>query len=147
MDIKDPLRAGQSRQQEIALLGKLVDRQRSLPDKHQITGQASHIGHSLQRHNSAQNRHDRIIDIGDADDGGNHCRCIALRSGPCLTQSFVFFLRKPFQIGVLMVEYLDHFLSRLPSLQCNRPDPPELSCWLCIVRFAAFAAELDVPET
>ena len=43
-----------------------------LADKYQIAGQAAHVGHPLQGHDAAQNRDDGIIDIGDADHGGNH---------------------------------------------------------------------------
>ena len=48
--LKDALGAGHGSQQEVALLGELVDGHGRLPHKDQVTGQAADIGHAGQGH-------------------------------------------------------------------------------------------------
>ena len=70
--LKDPLGAGQGGQEEVALLGELVDGQGRLAHKHQIAGKAAHVGQALHGHHAAQHGHDGVVDIGDAHHRRDH---------------------------------------------------------------------------
>ena len=108
-DREDTLRARQRRQQEVALLGQLVDGQRRLAHKDQIAGQAAEVGPAPHDHEAADHRNDRVVQVTDADDGGNHRGGVALRAGAGLAQLFVAG-GKGGHVGLLVVEHLDDLL-------------------------------------
>ena len=107
--LEHPLRTGHRRQQEVALLGELIDRGRGLPHKDQVACKAAHVGQPLQRHDAAQHRHNRVVDVGDGDHRRHHRRRIGLRAGASLAQRLVF-LVEGFEVCRLVVKNLDHLL-------------------------------------
>ncbi len=109
-DLEDPLRAGQGGQQEVGLLGELVDGHGGLAHKDQIAGQAAHVGGAVDGHDAAQHRHNGVVEIGDGDHRGHHGGRIALGPGARPAQGLVF-LPELLQAGPLVVEHLHHLLA------------------------------------
>ena len=139
-----PLRSGQRGQQEVALLGHLVDGHGRLPDKDQIAGQAAHVGHALQRHDAAQHRHKGVIDVGDADHRRNHGGRIALRAGARFPQGLVLLPERP-QAFLLVVEHLDHLLPGHHLLDIA-VQLPQAVLLLLVIGLAPPPTEADVEE-
>ena len=108
--VEDALRACQRRQQKVGLLGELVDGHGRLAHKHQIAGQAAHVGHAVNGHQATQHRHNGVVHIGDAHHGGHHGGRVALGVGGRLAQRLVLGA-EGFHILALMVEHLDHLLA------------------------------------
>ena len=106
--IENALGTGKGGQQKVALLGELVDGQSRLAHKHQIAGQAAQAGLAVHNHQPAQHGNDRIVDVGDGNNGG-----IMVAEYPwALVRRFAGGRQclKTFQVGLLMVEHLDHLL-------------------------------------
>ena len=142
--LKDALGAGHGRQQEIALLGELVDGHGRLPDKHQIAGQAADVGHAPQGHQAAHHRHNGVVDIGDADHRRHHGGGVALGPGARLAQGLVFGLENA-QVGRLVVKDLDHLLAADHLLDVA-VDVAQGGLLGGVVGGAALCAEPDIQE-
>ena len=141
---KDTLRAGQGRQQQVGLLGELVDGQGRLPDKDQIAGQAPHIGGPLQGHDAAQHRHDGVVDIGDGDHRRDHGGRITLGPGARLAEGLVLLPELPEALR-LVVEHLDHLLAGHHLLD-EAVQISQAGLLLGVVGLAVGPAEADIAE-
>ena len=142
--VKHPFRARERRQQEIALLGELIDRRGGLPHEYQIARQAADIGHPVHRHNPAENGHNRIVDIGNADDRRYHRRRKRLCTGPGPAQRLVFGA-EGLDIRLLVVKDLYHLLAvhHLFDIAVQISSTGLLSG---VIGFAAPAAEADIQK-
>ena len=143
-DPEHALRAGQRRQQEVGLLGKLVDGHGRLTHKHQIAGQATHIGQPAQGQQTTEHSHDCIIDVGNGDDGRNHCGGIALGALAGFAQGLVADVEL-LEGRILVVKDLDHFLPGDHFFYIAVQLAPAFLLD-AIKRLAAFAAVTDVEE-
>ena len=142
--IENALGTGKGGQQKVALLGELVDGQSRLAHKHQIAGQAAQAGLAVHNHQPAQHGNDRIVDVGDGNNGGDHGGGIPLGAGSGALQASVQCL-KTFQVGLLMVEHLDHLLPGGHLLHIAFQIAKSLLL-AGVEETAAVGAEPDVPE-
>ena len=142
--LENPLGARHGRQQQVALLGELVDGQSRLPHKHQIAGQAADVGHPVQHHQAAHHRHDGVVDVGNAHHRRDHGGGVALGAGARLAEDFVLLPEHPQVLG-LVVEDLDHFLAA-DHLFNVAVDVPQGRLLGGVVGGAAAGAEPDVEE-
>ena len=142
--LKDALRAGQRRQQEVRLGGELVDGHGRLAHEHQIAGQAAHVRQSPQGEQSAKDGDDGVVDVGDGDHGGHHGGGVALRAFAGLAQSLVA-LVEFLQILVFMVEDLDHFLPADHFFDIA-VQFAQIGLLMAVMLFAAPAAVANVEE-
>ena len=141
---EDTLGARQRRQQEVALLGELVDGHGGLAHKDQIAGQAAQVGPALHDHKAAQHRDDRIVDIPDADHRRDHGGGVALGAGTGLAQFFVAG-GKALQVGLLVVEHLDDLLPGDHFLDIG-VEFTQAALLPGVVGAAAAGTEIDIPE-
>ena len=122
----------------------MVDGQSRLAHKHQIAGQAAQAGLAVHNHQPAQHGNDRIVDVGDGNNGGDHGGGIPLGAGSGALQAGVQCL-KTFQVGLLMVEHLDHLLPGGHLLHIAFQIAKSLLL-AGVEETAAVGAEPDVPE-
>ena len=142
--LKDPLGAGQGGQEEVALLGELVDGQGRLAHEHQIAGKAAHIGEALHGHIATQGGHDGVVDIGDAHHRRDHGGGIGLGAGARLAQGLVL-LPEAAQVLLLVVEHLHHLLSGHHLLNIA-VQVAQVGLLLLIVGLAPLSAVPDIEE-
>ena len=141
-DGEHPLGSGQCRQQEVALLGELVDGHGGLTHKHQVAGKAAHVGKPLHGHITAQRRHDGVVDVGDAHHRRDHGSGVSLGAGTSLAQGFVFLLEAA-QVFPFVVKDLDHLLTGGHLLDVA-VQVAQMGLLLSVVAFAAAGAVPDV---
>ena len=141
-NLKDTLGTCQRSQQEVALLGKLIDGRGGLTHKDQIAGQTARVGHPFQGHNASQDRDNGVVDIRDGHYRRDHGSSIALGSSTCPAQGLVF-LVKNLHAGLLVVEDLYHFLS-VDHLLDITIQIAQTGLLFGVVSPAAAAAEADV---
>ena len=108
--VEDSLCAGQGAQQEVALLGQLVQRHGALTHKHQVGAQAAQIAVAGQHEQAAHAGCHRVVHIGKAYHRGHHHARIAGGGGARFAQGFVQ-QAEPLKILRLMVEHLFHLLT------------------------------------
>ena len=142
--LEHPLRTGHRRQQEVALLGELVDRGRGLPHKDQVACKAAHVGQPLQRHDAAQHRHNRVVDVGDGDHRRDHGGRVALGPGARLAEGLVLLPELPEALR-LVVEHLDHLLAGHHLLD-EAVQISQAGLLLGVVGLAVGPAEADIAE-
>ena len=142
--LEDALCTRQRRQQEIALLGELVDWHSGLTHKYQIAGKASHVCLAVYRHNASQNGYNRIVDIGNAHHRWDHRCRVALCACPRFAEAFVFPAER-FQVFSLMIEHLDNLLpaDHLLDITVQIAQAFLLLLEICL---AAFPAVTDIQE-
>ena len=141
---EDTLGTGQGGQQEVALLGELVDGHGGLAHKDQIAGQAAQVGPALHDHEASQHRDDRVVDIPDTDHRRDHGGGVALGAGAGLAQFFVAG-GKALQVGLLVVEHLDHLLAGDHLLNVG-VQFAQAALLPGVERPAVFGAEVNIPE-
>ena len=103
------LRAGKRREQEVRLLGELVDGHGRLPHEHEVAREHAHVRPAVDGHPAAEHRHDRVVHVADGHDRGHHRGRIRLRARARHAQALVL-LAEGEKVGVLVVEHLHDLL-------------------------------------
>ena len=143
-DLENALGPGEGGEKEVRLLRELVYRRRRLADEHQVTGETARVRHAAQCHDAAQDGHDGVINIRDADHGGDHRRGVALRAGTREPERLVFLL----ELGhgsVLVVKDL-HDLLAVDELLNVAVQLSEAGLLTVVVHLAPLPAEADVEK-
>ena len=109
--VEDPFRSGQSRQEEISLLGKLIDGHGGLAGKDKITCQTSDVRQAEDHHDSSYHGDYCIINIRNAYYCRDHGGGVPLGALAGFLQIPVFF-REFLQIFFFVVKDLYHLLAR-----------------------------------
>ena len=108
--LENALGAGESRQQEVDLLGELVHGHRALAHVHQVGSHGSQVRQPGHGEEAAHAGGDRVVYIGEGHDGGNGHAGVGQGLGGSLAVRLVAAAEFLEVLG-LVVEYLLHLLT------------------------------------
>ena len=108
---EDALRAGQRREQEVALLRELVERRRCLAHEDEVARERPHVHRPAHGEQRAHDGDDGVVDVAHAHGHRHHRGRVGLRRRPRLAQALVE-PAEAREVGGLVVEDLHDLLPR-----------------------------------